>query len=92
MNDALLHQENRAAHALMGEVQALITARDASPAVALLTPAKLLGQTVVFLDPRDPAELLDCAMHVARDEMRLRSTAARLEAAGLGAIMPVYPV
>lgn len=92
MNQANVQRENNAAIALMGEVAAFINYRQVSPAVALLALAKLIGQSVTVLDPQRPDELLDCAFHVARNEMRLRAVATRLQAAGLGAIMPANPV
>ena len=89
MNDADIQRENNAAYRLMFEISAAINARGVSPATAILALAKLLGQTAVMVDPSKPAELLDCACHVARDEMRLRATGQALQAAGLGALMPV---
>ncbi len=89
MNDAGIQHETALAYRLMSQISATINQQCASPATALLALAKLLGQTVVMVDPAKPAELLDCACHVARDEMRLRATAQALQAAGLGAIMPV---
>lgn len=91
MTDDDIHPENAAAIALMAEVSAFIGARQPSAGVALLALAKLVGQTCVFIDPHNPAELLDCSFHAARDEMRLRGLAWRLHVVGLGAIMPVRP-
>ncbi len=89
MNEAGIQHETALAYRLMFQLSATINQQGVSPATALLALAKLLGQTVVMVDPSKPAELLDCAHHVARDEMRLRATAQALQAAGLGALMPV---
>ena len=91
MTEDDIARENLAAYHLMVLMTNTINASGASPAVALLAAAKLLGQVVVMLDPRDPAELLECAHIVAQDEMRQRATFQALQAAGLGAIMPVKP-
>lgn len=89
MNDEAISHENALAYRLMFQLSATINQQNVSPATALLALAKLLGQTVVHVDRENPAELLDCACHVAQGEMRLRATAQALQAAGLGAIMPV---
>lgn len=91
MTDAEVQQELAIAYRLMMQIAATINQSGVPSQTALLALAKLLGQTVVMVDPRNPADLLECAHTVARDEMRLRATAQALQAAGLGALMPVRP-
>ena len=91
MNEADIQRENLAAYDLAVWLSDTINASGASPAVALLAVAKLLGQMVVIFDPRGPAELLEGVHMAAQDEMRQRATFQALQAAGLGAIMPVKP-
>jgi hypothetical protein len=80
---------NDAATVLANEIAGFINHRDVSCAVAITAVAKLLGQGAARYGGNDPSALLDAACVHARNEMRLRATADRLRAAGLGAIMPV---
>lgn len=78
-----------AANALASEIATFIWRRDVPCAVALLALAKLLGQAASQFGGQDPAGLLEVCCDNARDEMRQRRTAQALQAAGLGALMPV---
>lgn len=89
MNEAQIRAENEAAFLLMRDLAFFINQRGGSTPVALLAIAKLLGQTCAFMDASNPEGMLAAALDVARDEMRLRALGMRLQAAGLGRIMPV---
>lgn len=82
---------NNEAAGLANELAGFLTHSNVSCAVAITAVAKLLGQGAAQFGGQDPCGLLDAACLHARNEMRLRLTAERLRAAGLGAIMPVGP-
>lgn len=80
---------SQAANELASETSLFIQHRTVSAPVALLAMAKLLGQGAVVFGGNDPAGLLEVLCSNARDEMQMRRTAQALQAAGLGALMPV---
>lgn len=83
---------NDAATVLANEIAGFIVHRNVSCAVAITAMAKLLGQGAAQFGGDDPAALLAASFGHARNEMRLRAVAVRLQAAGLGALMPVRPL
>lgn len=83
---------NEAATLLANDIAGFVVHSNVSCAVALTAMAKLLGQGAAQFGGDDPTALLEAAFQAARNEMRLRAMAVRLQAAGLGALMPVRPV